>query len=65
MFKGAKRYFFLMVIYMSGILIGSIYTPKVIHYAKQIDQYENIEEQKIQQKTPRIKKRDRRGIHAV
>ena len=65
MFKGAGRYFFLLVIYLSGILIGGIYTPKVIYYAKQVDQYENIEKQKIQQKAPRIKKQDRVGIHAV
>ena len=65
MFKGARRYFFLLAIYLSGILIGGIYTPKVIHYAKQIGQYKNIEKQKIQQKSPRIKKQKRVGVQVV
>jgi len=65
MFKGARRYFFLLTIYLSGILIGGIYTPRVIHYAKQIDPYNSIEKQKIQQKSPRIKKQKRVGVHVV
>ncbi len=65
MFKGAGRYFFLLTIYLSGILIGGIYTPKVILYAKQLDQYNNIEKQKIQQKLPRIKKKKRIGPQVV
>ena len=65
MFKGAGRYFFLLTIYLSGILIGGIYTPKVILYAKQLDHYKNIEKQKIQQKLPRIKEKKRIGTHVV
>jgi hypothetical protein len=65
MFKGAGRYFFLLTIYLSGILIGGIYTPKVILYAKQLDQDKNIEEQKIQQKLPHIKEKKRIGTHVV
>jgi hypothetical protein len=65
MFKGARRYFFLLMIYLSGILIGGIYTPKVILYAKHLDQYKNTEEQKIQQKSPRIKKQKRTGVQTV
>lgn len=65
MFKGARRYFFLLAIYLSGILIGGIYTPKVIHFAKQIDQYKSIEKQKIQHKSPRIKKQKRVGVQVV
>ena len=65
MFKGAGRYFFLLSIYLSGILIGGIYTPKVIIYAKQLDQYKNIEKQEIQQKSPRIQEKKRIGIQVV
>ncbi len=65
MFKGAGRYFFLLSIYLSGILIGGIYTPKVIIYAKQLDQYKNIEKQEIQQKSPRIKEKKRIGTQVV
>lgn len=60
MFKGARRYFFLLMIYLSGILIGGIYTPKAILYAKQLDHYINTEEQKIQQKSPPVKKQKKR-----
>ena len=65
MFKGARRYFFLLAIYLSGILIGGIYTPKVILYAKQLNQYENIEKQEIQQKLTPVKEKKRIGIQVV
>ena len=62
MSKKARRYFFLLSMYLAGILLGGIYTPKVILYAKQpvqLDQpelHDNIEKQKIQKKSPWINK---------
>ena len=50
MFKRITNYVFLMAIYLSGILIGGIYTPDVIHYAKQFNASENAEQQQEQVK---------------
>ena len=53
--KKGLRYFFLVVIYLSGILIGGIYTPEVIAYAKQANNDKQIE--KIQKVKPPAKKK--------
>lgn len=62
MFKRAKNYVFLMAVYLSGILIGGIYTPDVIDYAKQFDAFKNAEQDQLQQKTQQIKKKKKK-IH--
>jgi hypothetical protein len=36
MFKSASRYVFYVAIYLSGIVIGGVYTPELITYAKQM-----------------------------
>ena len=56
MFKRAGSYIFFMAVYLSGILIGEIYTPSVISYAKQINALKNVEPLQIQQKPQQLKK---------
>lgn len=55
MFKKARRYVFFLAVYLSGILIGAVYTPQVITYAKQINAQKHHELQEIEKK-PRPKK---------
>ena len=55
MFKRAGSYVFYIAVYLSGILMGGIYTPDVISYAKQISANKNIE-QPVQQKPQQLKK---------
>jgi len=59
--KKGLRYFFLVAIYLSGILIGGIYTPEVIAYAKQADSEEASEKmmemEKVKKVKPPVKKR--------
>ena len=50
MFKQAKNYVFLLAVYLVGILIGGIYTPDVINYAKQFDAFKNAEQISYQYK---------------
>ncbi len=57
MFKRARSYVFFMAVYLSGILIGLIYTPDVVTYAKQINAFKNVEPQQIQQKPQQLKKK--------
>ena len=57
MFKRSVRYVFYISVYLSGILIGGIYTPAVISYAKQFDTLNNAEQEQIQQKQQQLKKR--------
>ena len=57
MFKQARSYVFFMAVYLSGILIGGIYTPDVMNYAKQISAFKNVEQQQIQQKPQQLKKK--------
>jgi len=54
MFKKAGRNIFFMAVYLSGILIGGIYTPQLISYAKQASA-QKTEQQQIQKK-PKSKK---------
>jgi hypothetical protein len=62
MFKKTKRFVFLMAIYLSGIVIGGVYTPEVITYAKQISAQENtVIPQKPQQIKKRFSKREQLG----
>lgn len=62
MFKRAKNYVLLMAVYLCGILIGGIYTPDVVNYAKQFDAFKNAEQDQVQQKTQQIKKKKKK-IH--
>ncbi len=55
--KKGLRYFFLVAIYLSGILIGGIYTPEVIAYAKQADSEKTMEVEKVKKVKPPVKKR--------
>ena len=57
MFKRAARYTFYELIYLSGILIGGIYTPDVVAYVKQHDEHKNVEKHQNHQKPPSLKKR--------
>jgi hypothetical protein len=47
-----------MAVYLSGILIGGIYTPDVMSYAKQISANKNVEQQMqpLPQKPKQLKK---------
>ena len=56
MSKQARSYIFFMTVYLSGIIIGGIYTPGIVSYAKQINAFKNIEPQQIQQKQQQLKK---------
>lgn len=53
--KKGLRYFFLVAIYLSGILIGNVYTPEVIAYAKQASSEKEIE--KVKKVKPPVKER--------
>lgn len=55
MLKKAGRYVFFLTIYLSGIVIGGVYTPQVITYAKQINAQKQHEPQQIKKK-PQPKK---------
>lgn len=55
MFKRAGSYVFYISVYLSGILIGGIYTPDIISYAKQISANKNVEQQ-LQPKPQQLKK---------
>ena len=57
MLKRATSYTFFVIVYLSGILLGGIYTADVIAYAKQFDAQNTIEEQTIKQKPQQKKKR--------
>ena len=57
MFKRAARYTFFVIIYLSGIAIGGVYTPDVIAYAQQLDVQKNVEEQETQQEPTYLQKR--------
>ena len=56
MFKQARSYVFFIAVYLSGILIGLIYTPGVISYAKQTNAFKSEEQLPIQQKPQQLKK---------
>jgi len=60
MFKRARNYVFFMAVYLFGILIGGVYTPDVVSYAKQIDVFKNAEQEQIQQKPQQIRKKQRK-----
>jgi len=57
MFKRAARYTFFVIIYLSGIVIGGVYTPDVIAYAQQLDVQKNVEKQETQQEPTILQKR--------
>lgn len=57
MFKRAARYTFFVIIYLSGIVIGGVYTPDVIAYATQLDVEKNVEKQETQQEPTNLQKR--------
>jgi len=56
--KGLRRVF-LVAIYLSGILIGNVYAPEMVAYAKQTYNDRLIEE-KVKKAKPPVKKRYRR-----
>ena len=57
MFKRTARYTFFVIIYLSGIVIGGVYTPDVIAYAQQLDVQKNVEKQETQQEPTILQKR--------
>ena len=62
MFKRVARYTFLVMIYLSGILIGGVYTPEVVAYVKHSDELKNVEQQNNHQKPTHLKKKRQRTI---
>lgn len=56
MLKRTTNYMFLVAIYISGILIGGIYTPDLMKYAKQINAFESFEQHEQVQQKPQKKK---------
>jgi len=62
MFKRMARYTFFVMIYLSGILIGGVYTPEVIAYVKHADEQKNVEQQNIHQKPTHLKKKRQRTV---
>ena len=57
MFKRAARYTFFVIVYLSGIVIGGVYTPEIIAYAKQPDVQKNVKKQEIHQKPTYLQKK--------
>ena len=62
MFKRIARYTFFVVIYLSGILIGGVYTPDVIAYVNHTDEQKNVEQQDNLQKPTHLKKKRQRTV---
>ncbi len=62
MFKRTARYTFFVIVYLSGILIGGVYTPEVIAYVKHSDEQKNVEKQEDLQKPPHLKKKRQRTV---
>lgn len=62
MFKRMARYTFFVMIYLSGILIGGVYTPEVIAYVNQSDELKNVEQQDNLQKPTQLKKKRQRTV---
>ncbi len=62
MFQRVARNTFYVIVYLSGILIGQIYTPQVVAYAKQMNEQKNVEKQQNFQKPPRLKKKLVQGL---
>ena len=56
MFKRACSYVFYVAIYLSGIVIGGVYTPEVISYAKQANAQNELEE-RMKRNPQHIKKK--------
>jgi hypothetical protein len=62
MFKRTARYTFFVLVYLSGILIGGVYTPEVIAYVKHADEQKNVEKQDDIQKPTHLKKKRQRTV---
>ena len=62
MFKRMARYTFFVMIYLSGILVGGVYTPEVIAYVKHSDEQKNVEQQDNLQKPTHLKKKRQRSV---
>ena len=62
MIKRAASYTFYVLIYLSGIAIGGIYTPEVIAYVNQLEEQRNVEREDIQQKPSHLKKKRQRTV---
>lgn len=65
MFRRIVRFIFLILVFISGVLVGGINTSKIISYARQIDDNKQVEKQQIQQKPQRLKKKIRKIIQVV
>ncbi len=65
MCKQVIRLLFLSLVFVSGILAGGINTSNIISHVNQIDDYKNVEQQKLKQKPKRLKKEQQYGIRAV
>ena len=57
MFERIFRVIFLSVVFMSGVLIGGIYTPKITAYSNAVDNDTNVDKQEVK---PLRKKRPKR-----
>lgn len=61
MFKRMARYTFFVLVYLSGILIGGVYTPEVIAYVNHPVEQKNVEQQDNQKPT-HLKKKPQRTL---
>lgn len=65
MFKRLVRLIFLILVFVSGALVGGINTFKVISYVSQIDKYKEVEQQELKKKPKPLKKKQQHGIRVV
>ncbi len=61
MLKRAISYTFYVLIYLSGIVIGGVYTPEVIAYVEQMDEHKNVQQHEMK-KPPQLKKKRQRSV---
>ena len=57
MFERIFRVVFLSIVFISGVLIGGIYTPEIAAYSKSVDNDKNVDKQEVK---PLRKKRQKK-----
>ncbi len=60
MFEKIARFGFLSIVFMSGILIGGIYTPEMSGYSNAVDDNTNLHKQEV--KPSKMKRSKRRRV---
>jgi hypothetical protein len=64
MLRRLGRNVFFLVIYLSGITIGLIYTPSVVSYAKQFNA-QQFDQEQIEQKPEKSRKTNQKSRQVV